>query len=169
MQRDSYVHNGEPAAASRAVDGNRNPNFLQLSCSHTASSTSVWWTAKIKNASPVNKIYIANREDTASTCCISGDPACCPDRLKNFEIGVTDYDPSSLAPEVTKRNFVLCAKIKLSAGLRLYKITCTITMRGKYLVIYNRVNDYLALCEVEAYYNAAEGKISHIIMNVLIM
>uniref|UniRef100_A0A3Q2P739 Fucolectin tachylectin-4 pentraxin-1 domain-containing protein n=1 Tax=Fundulus heteroclitus TaxID=8078 RepID=A0A3Q2P739_FUNHE len=63
-------------AASNAIDGNTNPNFIDGSCSHTASQTNPWWRVDLLDSYTITHIIITNRGD------------CCHDRINGANIHI---------------------------------------------------------------------------------
>ena len=50
--------------ASKAVDGNRNVNFNEGSCSHTAGGRNYpWWKVDLFSIGAVSRVYVVNRND----------------------------------------------------------------------------------------------------------
>lgn len=64
--------------AQRAIDGNRNGNYLENSVTHTNSENSPFWEIDLGRIVPIDLIRIYNRTD------------CCADRLNNFYVFACD-------------------------------------------------------------------------------
>ena len=62
--------------AHYAVDGNKNTDITQNSCSHTLNEQSPWWEVDLGKAYDIKRVEITNRGD------------CCGNRLKDFNITV---------------------------------------------------------------------------------
>ncbi|WP_309111189.1 alpha-L-fucosidase [Saccharothrix sp.] len=78
--------------ASRAVDGNTDGNFWNLSVTHTADApldTNPWWQVDLGSSLPVGSIKLWNRTD------------CCADRLRDFYVFTSDTPFTSTDPQVT--------------------------------------------------------------------
>nr|KAG5709099.1 hypothetical protein BaRGS_028555 [Batillaria attramentaria] len=70
--------------ASKAVDGNADPNWDSCSCSHTSDEdTSPWWYVDLGGTYIIKQVVITNRGD------------CCGERLANFTVEVFEDDPES--------------------------------------------------------------------------
>ncbi|MAN58896.1 MAG: hypothetical protein CMC08_03565 [Flavobacteriaceae bacterium] len=72
------INTYEAAAANRAVDGNTNGNWFEGSMSHTHGSKNPWWEVDLLDTYDISSITIYNRTD------------CCPERINNFSIIVSD-------------------------------------------------------------------------------
>lgn len=57
----------ESAAAGRAVDGNRDSNFIRNSCTLTQTESNPWWRVDLKKIVRMNAIILTNRDDGDST------------------------------------------------------------------------------------------------------
>ena len=57
----SSTHHG--AAASRAADGNNNPVFVGLSCTHTEMEVP-WWQVDLEREEEVLEVKITNRQES---------------------------------------------------------------------------------------------------------
>ncbi|GMH44436.1 hypothetical protein BSKO_12388 [Bryopsis sp. KO-2023] len=64
--------------SSRAVDGNKNPNYPKNSCTHTVNSNNPWWVVNLGASYVVTRVVITNRAD------------CCSERLSGFSIKIGD-------------------------------------------------------------------------------
>ncbi|HYN83660.1 MAG TPA: discoidin domain-containing protein [Pyrinomonadaceae bacterium] len=76
-QSSTYAHATDPAA-SKAVDGNTNGNFLAGSMAHTDSESQAWWEVDLGAVRQIDSINLWNRTD------------CCGSRLANFYVLVSD-------------------------------------------------------------------------------
>ncbi|XP_051791522.1 uncharacterized protein si:ch211-215k15.4 [Erpetoichthys calabaricus] len=121
---------GDPG---NAIDGNRNSNAYQGSCSHTESHNSPWWRVDLLEKHKVHQVVIANRGD------------CCPERINGAEIRIGD----SLQNEGNSNP--RCATItSIPAGIS-SSYNCN-GMEGRYVnVVIPEKKEYLTLCEVEVY------------------
>ena len=54
----SQSSTGHKGAASRAVDGDTNPDFWKGSCSHTSDAEQQWWSVDLQKVSTVVKVYV---------------------------------------------------------------------------------------------------------------
>lgn len=62
--------------AGNAVDGKRDGNFHQGSCSVTQRNMGPWWIVDLQKNHTINAVVVSNRQD------------CCAERLKGAEIHV---------------------------------------------------------------------------------
>ncbi|XP_070711437.1 fucolectin-1-like, partial [Pempheris klunzingeri] len=53
--------------AWRAIDGNRNPNYFDGSCSHTLSERTVWWSLLLPATYRITFISITSRDEIRGT------------------------------------------------------------------------------------------------------
>jgi hypothetical protein len=63
--------------ASRAVDGNKNRNYKNNSCTHTYEETTPWWRVDLEQRIAVTQVKIVNRDQLG-------------ERLSGFEIRIGD-------------------------------------------------------------------------------
>lgn len=84
------------AHAGLAVDGNTNGNFFNGSVSHTQPDNQAWWQVDLTAIGLIEEVHIYNRTD------------CCPERLNNYYVLVsdvpfvsTDLDATISQPEVS--------------------------------------------------------------------
>ena len=61
-QSSTYLDN-DP---SRAVDGNSDGNLTNKRCTHTNYDENPWWVVDLQKNIHINKVVIANREQTKS-------------------------------------------------------------------------------------------------------
>ncbi|XP_072431108.1 fucolectin-like [Chiloscyllium punctatum] len=120
--------------ANRAIDGNRNGFYGNLSCTHTNTDTEPWWSLDLFTAVPVLTIKITNRQD------------CCWKRLRNIEVRV------GLSPYIHGNENRVCGKIMgFRAGET--KILNCHGMLGRFINIFMKGKGILTLCECEVYAN----------------
>lgn len=79
---------GSGGVASRAVDGNANPQWNGRSCTLTPRLRGAWWRVDLQMMYAVAKVKITNRGD------------CCWTRLKNFEVRVGNVDQNPAANDL---------------------------------------------------------------------
>ena len=72
-----YSEVGKSGVASLAVDGNKNRDWNQGFCIHTASQTDPWWRVDLGASLPVAEVVIVNRLCTS-----------CTNHMKAFEIRI---------------------------------------------------------------------------------
>ncbi|NP_001119999.1 uncharacterized protein LOC100144955 precursor [Xenopus tropicalis] len=120
---------GAQYTAQKAVDGNKDTNMFQNSCSHTNNDKPSWWQLDLKKNYNIDTIVIANRGD------------CCAERLLRAEIRVGN------SPD---NNNPVCATITDVSKLT-FPVCCN-GMEGRYVsVVISDRAEYLQLCEVEVY------------------
>uniref|UniRef100_H3ALS4 Fucolectin tachylectin-4 pentraxin-1 domain-containing protein n=1 Tax=Latimeria chalumnae TaxID=7897 RepID=H3ALS4_LATCH len=116
--------------AKHAIDGNKNTNHRQLSCSHTKADKSPWWRLDLQTTRTIMTVVLTNRVD------------CCSNRLRNVEVRVGNS---------LKNKFPVCG----CASLILPGATvgfCCYGASGRYVTVFipNR-REFLTLCEVEVF------------------
>ncbi|KAM9310222.1 uncharacterized protein KZ484_026155 [Pholidichthys leucotaenia] len=139
-QSSRYDHSR--AAAYNAIDGNRNTNFHDASCTHTNQDTNPWWRVDLLESYIVTSITIFNRED------------CCSERINGLEIriGNTLIDDGVGNQKVGTISYTLKEKF--------YTLTFDERVEGRYVtLVLPGSNKWLTLCEVEVYgYRAPTGE-----------
>uniref|UniRef100_A0A8C9Y0Z1 Si:ch211-215k15.4 n=1 Tax=Sander lucioperca TaxID=283035 RepID=A0A8C9Y0Z1_SANLU len=121
-------------AAYNAIDGNRNSNFHDGSCTHTKTHTNPWWRVDLLESYIVTSIIITNRGD------------CCPERLNGAEIRIGN----SLQDDGIT-NPLAGAISEIPAG-RSYTLTFANRVEGRYVTVSLPGSDRtLSLCEVEVF------------------
>uniref|UniRef100_A0A3Q2QGV8 Si:ch211-215k15.4 n=1 Tax=Fundulus heteroclitus TaxID=8078 RepID=A0A3Q2QGV8_FUNHE len=121
-------------AASNAIDGNRNSNFKDGSCSHTASQTNPWWRVDLLDSYTITHIIITNRGD------------CCHDRINgaNIHIGNSLTLNGAANP--------LVATISEIQSGNSHRIDIPGPKEGRFVTVMIPGSDkILTLCEVEVY------------------
>uniref|UniRef100_H2ZWZ1 Fucolectin tachylectin-4 pentraxin-1 domain-containing protein n=1 Tax=Latimeria chalumnae TaxID=7897 RepID=H2ZWZ1_LATCH len=128
--QSSTAYGGAPG---RAIDGNRNNNYWQNSCTHTKQELNPWWRVDLLKPHKVSTITIVNRKD------------CCATRLQGAEVRIGN----SLANNGND-NPVCGTVTSLSAGST--QSFCCNGMEGRYVSIQiPGRREYLTLCEVEVF------------------
>ncbi|MBN3289178.1 PXN1 protein, partial [Polypterus senegalus] len=127
-QSSQYAHGGAP---DLAIDGKRNTESSNRSCSHTEITYPSWWRVNLKAVYAISTVVVYNRQD------------CCDIRLLGAEVRV------GATPDVS--DHLLCGTIEAVYPGSVHTICCN-EMKGQYVsvVLPNRA-DYLSLCEVEVY------------------
>uniref|UniRef100_A0A3P8ZTE8 Fucolectin tachylectin-4 pentraxin-1 domain-containing protein n=1 Tax=Esox lucius TaxID=8010 RepID=A0A3P8ZTE8_ESOLU len=118
--------------AQLAIDGNRDANLADRSCSSTSEETNPWWRVDLLGRYSVTAVTVTNRED------------CCPTRIDGAEIHIGNSldnngidNPRSVVTGQT------------------YTFQCN-EMEGRYVVlVIPGQAQYLTLCEVEVYGTAS--------------
>jgi Domain of unknown function (DUF1929)/F5/8 type C domain/Glyoxal oxidase N-terminus/Kelch motif len=77
-QSSTAVINGITASANLAVDGNTDGTFANGSVTHTNFDATAWWQVDLGAVQSIQNVVIYNRGD------------CCPERLSNFYVFVSD-------------------------------------------------------------------------------
>ncbi|XP_029499639.1 macrophage mannose receptor 1-like [Oncorhynchus nerka] len=118
--------------ACNAIDGNKDPNADNGSCTHTMSETNPWWRVNLLDVYKVTRVVITNRNSN-------------PERLNGSEIHIGN------SLENNGNNNPTCTGISsISAGQN-QTFQCK-EMEGHYVsVIIRGNNKILTLCEVEVY------------------
>ncbi|XP_076592863.1 uncharacterized protein LOC143324359 [Chaetodon auriga] len=130
------------AAASNAIDGNRESNYHLGSCSHTTEQTNPWWRVDLLESYIITSITVTNRGD------------CCQDRINGAKIHIgNSLQDNGVA------NRVVGVIPDIPAGKSL-KITFTRLVEGRYVIVaLSGSGRVLTLCEVEVYgYRAPTGE-----------
>uniref|UniRef100_A0A3Q2U8Q3 Fucolectin tachylectin-4 pentraxin-1 domain-containing protein n=1 Tax=Fundulus heteroclitus TaxID=8078 RepID=A0A3Q2U8Q3_FUNHE len=129
-------------AASNAIDGNRNSNFKDGSCSHTASQTNPWWRVDLLDSYTITHIIITNRGD------------CCHGRINGANIHIGNSLTLNGAA-----NPLECHGGLLVGSLSFTSAFC-FSVEGRYVTVMIPGSDkILTLCEVEVYgYRTPTGK-----------
>ncbi|XP_029927575.1 fucolectin-5-like [Myripristis murdjan] len=129
-------------AASNAVDGNRNSEFLAGSCSNTHPQMDPWWRVDLLDSYIITSIIIIGRRD------------CCVDELRGADIYISD---SPIQDWGTKKPDGLVSEISLG---ELFTLNFTSKVEGRYVTVrLEGENQVLTLCEVEVYgYRAVTGE-----------
>jgi hypothetical protein len=143
-QSSTYIHEGTALNASLAVDNKLDPNLkAALDCSHTAVGSAgalSWWAVDLGRNIKVSDVVIIGRNEDQ------------PERLANFNVGVTNSDPSKVAP--APGGYTLCATQGPYIDYRSV-LSCNgapKTLTGRYVVVqFASVSNYLTLCEVQVF------------------
>ena len=128
--QSSMVYGGH---AYGAIDGNRNGNYFQASCTQTLREDNPFWYVSFEpGLVNVSFVRITNRQD------------CCQDRLTDFEIRIGNY----FGKEAKKSP--KCGGLHTINGN--FKIIQCPNMVGRFLTITIPGRDkILTLCEVEVF------------------
>ncbi|XP_064630377.1 uncharacterized protein LOC135489122 [Lineus longissimus] len=149
LQFDTFYN----AAASRAVDGNRDMFYSSNSCTHTNadrsdSSNNNWWAVDLGEETVIMRVVLYNRAD------------CCGNRLANFDIVVTNQEPTPGQKFVYALDEV-CAHQGLpvpQGGIARY--ACT-NLTGQYVAVVQPRKLFLTLCEVEVFDHMIPQTVPH--------
>lgn len=114
--------------ASLAVDGNTSGNYADGSVTHTNSELA-WWKVDLGSSMPIGTVNIWNRTD------------CCSDRLKNFDVQLSD-DNVNWEPTINVRGQAGSPTTVNFNGVN-----------GRYVRIKLKSANYLSIAEVEVFAN----------------
>jgi hypothetical protein len=118
-----------PVAASYAVDGNTNGEFLNSSTTHTNIEQGAWWQVDLGGKKKINQIIIYNRTD------------CCADRLRNYQVSISNK--ADFSTHIYQQDFHVAPNpkkiIQLDASGK----------QGRYVRIQLLDKNYLSLAEVQ--------------------
>ena len=116
-------------AASYAVDGNTDGEFLNGSTTHTNIEQGAWWQVDLGSKKNINEIIIYNRID------------CCANRLSNYQVSISDK--ADFSTHTYQQDFHVApnpkTNIKLDAPGK----------QGRYVRIQLLDKNYLSLSEVQ--------------------
>ncbi|XP_075437454.1 fucolectin-like [Ascaphus truei] len=132
IQSSDYVY--KPMGyANQSIDGNREGNYHQGSCTHTKKEKDPWWMLDLKNSYSIGPIVIVNRQD------------CCSERLNGAEVRVGN-SPNNDNP--------VCGTVTSADSIITF---CCNGMLGRYVsVVIPGASEILTLCEVEVYEEIAK-------------
>jgi len=141
IQSSSKTDTAGWGLASYAVDGNTDGTFNHNSCTHTLNGGTQWWAVDLGEESHIGRVRITNRGD------------CCPERLANIYIGLTNLSPWTTAPKLEQTSSI-CKHYNgiPPAGVPTDIVCESNTTSGRYLFVYAENTVALAICELEAYY-----------------
>ncbi|XP_048057775.1 uncharacterized protein LOC125275128 [Megalobrama amblycephala] len=119
--------------AQNAVDGNRTPNYISRSCSHTNADKEPWWRVDLLDVYMVTRVSITNRGD------------CCAERINGAQIRIGN----SLANN-GNNNQLAATVVSIPPGdTKTFEFK---PIKGRYVNIFvPGRNEYLTLCEVEVF------------------
>uniref|UniRef100_A0A8C6XXR5 Fucolectin tachylectin-4 pentraxin-1 domain-containing protein n=1 Tax=Naja naja TaxID=35670 RepID=A0A8C6XXR5_NAJNA len=123
------IHGGP---SEKAVDGDCQGGWTHGSCTHTKLERNPWWRVDLGESYKIFAVVVKNRQD------------CCSHRLLGAEIHLGD------SLENSGRSNHLCGTIQDDSLGSISTIYCN-NNRGRYISIHLIREDYLTVCEVEAY------------------
>lgn len=131
---------GANAPAPRAVDGNTDGNYFNGSVTHTNYDANAWWQVDLGAIHSLDQVNVWNRTD------------CCPERLSNFYVLVSDLQFTSTDLTTTLNQ----------PGVSSYYVTGTagspsqvsITGSGRYVRVQLASTNYLSMSELEVWGHA---------------
>ncbi|MEZ4768049.1 MAG: discoidin domain-containing protein [Caldilineales bacterium] len=126
----------QSAAASRAVDGNTDGNYLHNSVSITSNVTYAWWQVDLGGVQQIDGIQLWNRTD------------CCGNRLQNFYVFVSEEpfasnDPNQLVAAGIWNHYV--------GPVQGTTTIVPVGQRGRYVRVQLAGANYLQLAEVQVW------------------
>lgn len=124
----SQSSEGWGGAASKAVDGNTDGNWVNNSVTHTYYDNQAWWQVDLGSLQSIQSIDVWNRTD------------CCGNRLTNFNVYLLDESLSVVASANVPGQAGSPTTIQLSGTARYVKVQLAGT-------------DYLSLAEVQVWGN----------------
>jgi hypothetical protein len=133
-----------PAGASNAVDGNTNGSFPAGSVTHTVGQLNPWWQVDLGSTVAITSLSIWNRTD------------CCPDRLNDFWVFVSDTPfgvndtPTTLAFRAGTANYHQSSYPNPS-------VTLPWNALGRFVRIQLAGFNYLSLAEVQVFGTVVTG------------
>jgi len=114
--------------SSNAVDGNKDRDFFQGSCTRTSGSDSIpWWSVDLESPQRVKKVTVTNRGD------------CCGD-IDGFEVRVGDL-PSDWGKAQK------CGGLQSMGKCSSKAVACN-NLYGRYVFVLRKKGGVLSLCEV---------------------
>jgi len=126
--------------ANLAVDGNKDGQYYDGSCSHTDNKDKAWWAVDLGEETSVGRIRITNRDDGGISA----------PRLSNFNIGLTNVSPWTSPPQLSESSICKYYAGYPPAGVPT-DISCESWTSGRYLFVMLTKAEYLTICELEAY------------------
>jgi len=149
-QSSTYTGDWGTLVARLAADGDTRTDPSTGACTHTQQGNAInlsWWVVDLCQERTIDHVVIYGRSDTAY-----------PEyqRLKQFNVGITNVDPNVVEPK--PGNYHVCAYSATypnPPAARL-SLTCSATAnRGRYVIVqFATVSDYLTICELEVYASA---------------
>ncbi|XP_067027638.1 uncharacterized protein, partial [Acropora muricata] len=133
-QSSVYSEGIKTGVASLAVDGNKNRDWNQGFCIHTASQKDPWWRVDLGASLPVAEVVIVNR------LCTSSSP--CANHMNAFEIRIGND---------TSTNTSCGGTLSLDNG-ETKPFYCDPPIVGRYVsVVVPGTSKVITMCEVEVY------------------
>jgi len=139
-QSSSFVYSNVVYDASKAVDGNANPNWQGGSCATSGGAVlPEWWAVDLGQETLVGRVRITGRSD------------CCPLHMSDFTIGLTNVSPWTTAPKLDQSS--VCKRYEGTFPIGTpTDVFCDANMKpGRFLFILKSSNTGLVVCELEAY------------------
>ncbi|XP_025079769.1 fucolectin-like [Pomacea canaliculata] len=118
--------------ADKVVDGDTNGYFYHYSCTHTYEVTNTWWKVDLMGFYNITSVQLFTRTD------------CCSSRLQNFEVRVSDLDPTTFPSVEGQRCVFFSQQVALTGNL----LNCSRPITGRYVSVYKPANDALTICEI---------------------
>jgi len=141
-QSSTYTDGNLVGLASKAVDGVADDFVLIKTCTHTNNELPAWWAVDLGQKTPVVRVRITNRNHPAVV-----------DRLSNFYIGLTNVSPWTSAPNLATSSICKFIAGYPPGGVPTDYICDPGTAPGRYLFVLLKNQNFLTICELEAYYS----------------
>ncbi|KAK6187443.1 hypothetical protein SNE40_005473 [Patella caerulea] len=136
VQSSTYVYENLPLSSALAVDGNRNSDAFQLSCSHTAGGDNPWLQVDLERIYNITSVTIVNRGDHREITY---------GRMVDISILVYESDPTNTPATPGP---VICKFIPGIFGMTSRTFECDDVTEGRYVRI-NKNSEILDVCELE--------------------
>jgi hypothetical protein len=144
----SSTLNNDPTnlGPQKAIDGVTNGNYNVATGTHTNSDANAWWQVDLGSSQPIENISLFNRTD------------CCPDRLTNFYVLVSDdpFTSTNLATTIAQAGVSAYHYFNQSPA----QSTITINRTGRYVRVQLTGTNYLSLAEVQVWAPASPVKVN---------
>jgi len=123
--------------AQRAVDGVTNGNYTQVNGTHTNSDANAWWQVDLGSVQPIENVVLWNRTD------------CCPERLSNFYVFVSDdpFTSTNLASTIAQSGVSSYYVYNTAPSETVFAINRS----GRYVRVQLAGTNYLSLAEVQVW------------------
>jgi hypothetical protein len=123
--------------ASRAIDGDTNPQWASATLTHTGDFQNSWWEVDLGATEVIGEIKLFNRGD------------CCWERLSNFRVSVFDGTSETYGEDV----YVGSGNVPQAGSHSVFPVSGTRgnRVRVSLLGLNNAGNGFLTLAEVEVY------------------
>jgi len=121
-----------------SMDGVADGDWTHKSCAHTENELPAWWAVDLGEETKVGRVRITSRNMLA-------------ERLSNFYIGLTNVSPWTSAPRLSTSSICIYSAGYPPANVPTNFICDPGTESGRYLFVLLKNQNYLTICELEAY------------------
>jgi len=127
------------AGAASAIDGNTDSDFFHGSVTHTNLENNPWWQIDLGASATIDSIAISNRTD------------CCIERLRDFEVYISDtpFSPTDTSGTLVGRPGTF--SVLQNAIPDPFTVIAVGGARGRYVRIQLNSANYLSLAEVQIF------------------